>query len=85
MYDGTGHVALNRPDGRVEWRDVVVGTADDAVVEVKEGLREGDPVILDPTPYLSDEQRARMSVPTRPARKKAAARTKDSGLPAPPR
>ena len=32
LYDGKPHVALNRPDGRVEWRDVVLGATDDRSV-----------------------------------------------------
>jgi multidrug efflux pump subunit AcrA (membrane-fusion protein) len=72
LYDGRAHVALHRPDGRVEWRDVVLGAGDDTTVEVKEGLREGDRVILDPTPYLSEEQRAKViNAPPPRARKKA--------------
>jgi RNA polymerase sigma factor (sigma-70 family) len=78
-------VAVKRPDGGIEWRDVVPGASGDQVVEVKEGLRDGDRVILDPTPYLGDERKARMNPPTRPARSKAGARRKDGGQPAPPR
>jgi RND family efflux transporter MFP subunit len=79
QYDGKLHVALNTPDGRVEWREVVVGTGDMTTVEVKEGLQDGDQVILDPLPLLSDEQRARMKASTRPARRKGAASRKGQG------
>ncbi len=51
-------VALNRPDGRVEWREVVLGTSDGRKVEITEGLREGESLILDPTPLLTEEQKA---------------------------
>jgi RND family efflux transporter MFP subunit len=76
LYDGKYHVALNQPDGHVEWRDVVLGAGDDKTVEVKEGLREGDQVILDPAPYLSDEQRAKINAAPARVRKKAAASAK---------
>ena len=75
-YDGKDHVALKRPDGGVEWRDVVLGTGGDEIVEVKEGLRDGDQVILDPNPFLSDEQRARIKAAPARVRKKAAAARK---------
>src|SRR5262249_46034812 len=49
---GKTQVALRRPDGRVEWREVVAGAYGDQTVEITEGLREGEQVILDPTPFL---------------------------------
>jgi RND family efflux transporter MFP subunit len=76
-YDGKPHVALKRPDGRVEWCEVVLGTCGDQVCEVTEGLRDGDQVILDPALFLSDEQRDRIKATT-PTRKKAAAARKTS-------
>ena len=85
-YDGKDHVAVKTPDGRVEWRDVVVGGSDGTTVEIKQGLRTGEQVILDPRPFLSDEQRARMKIPTEPARTKATMPRKGPAKPAgPPR
>ena len=74
-YDDKPHVALEMPEGGVEWRDVVVGVAGDTTVEIKEGLRSGERVIIDPNPFLSDEQKARIQTAKparRPIRKKAA-------------
>ena len=71
-YDGKDHVAVKRPGGRVEWRDVVLGASDGSIVEVKEGLRGGEQVILEAEPLLSDEQRARRDAVIDPFREKAA-------------
>ena len=85
-YDGKDHVAVKTPDGRVEWRDVVLGGSDGSTVEIKQGLRPGDQLILDPRPLLTDEQRARMKMPTEPAPKKATTSRKGLAKPArPPR
>jgi RND family efflux transporter MFP subunit len=58
-YDEKPHVAVMRPDGQVEWRDVVPGASDGKTIEINEGLKAGDRVILDPERFLSDDQRAR--------------------------
>ena len=85
-YDGKDHVAVKAPDGRVEWRDVVLGGSDGTTVEIKEGLRTGDQLILDPHPFLSDEQRARIKMPTEPVYRKSAMSKKGLANPArPPR
>jgi RND family efflux transporter MFP subunit len=81
-YDGKYNVALKRPDGRIEWRDVVLGAAGDEIVEIKEGLRDGDQVILDPQPFLTDDQRARIDAAPAAASKKAAAPAKARAKPA---
>ncbi len=83
-FDEKDHVAVKRPDGRVEWRDVILGASDELTVEVKQGLRSGDQVILEPGAFLSDDQRRRSKTPTEPASKKAAAPTKARRKPARP-
>ena len=55
-------VAVKKPDGGFEWRDVVLGasTLGDGTrdyVEVKEGLKSGESVILNPIGLLSEEER----------------------------
>ena len=57
-YDERATLAVKRPDGQVEWRDVVLGASDGKTIEIKEGLKAGDRVILDPERFLSDDQRA---------------------------
>jgi HlyD family secretion protein len=84
-YDDKDHVAVKAADGRVEWRDVVLGASDGAICEVKDGLRAGDRVILEPEPFLSDEQRARRDATPEPAPPKAAVRKKGRGTAPPPR
>ena len=68
-FDGKNQVALQQPDGSFEWRVVVLGANNDAMSEVKSGLKSGDSVALKPEALLSDEQRRQISVsPTAPAR-----------------
>ena len=78
-----GREGARRP-GRVARRGP--GGSDGATVEIKDGLRTSDQLILDPRPLLSDEQRARMTMPMQPARKKSATSKKGLAKPArPPR
>ena len=73
-YGGEDHVAVKMPDGRVEWRVVVLGASDGSNYEVKEGLRSGDKVILEPRPFLSDEQQAKIKSEQEAEAREAAAR-----------
>jgi len=43
---GKNQVAVKKPDGGFEWREVVIGDEDGTVVEVKQGLRPGEQVAL---------------------------------------
>src|SRR5262249_42032818 len=70
-YDEKQHVALKRPDGQARWRDVVVGPTDGKTVEIKEGLKAGDVVILDPERFLTDDQRARKDAVIDPFKEKS--------------
>jgi hypothetical protein len=54
-YGGKDHVAVKADDGRVEWREVLLGASDGASVAV-DGLRDGEKVILDPHPFLDEAQ-----------------------------
>ncbi len=52
---GRKHVAyVLTPDGP-ERRDVLVGVSNDAMVEIRDGLAEGDEVILNPRTHFADE------------------------------
>jgi HlyD family secretion protein len=73
-YGGEDHVAVKMPDGRVEWRVVVLGASDGANYEVKEGLRSGEKVILEPRPFLSEEQQAKIKSEQEAEAREAAAR-----------
>ena len=72
-YGDKDHVAVKTPDGRVEWRDVVLGLSDGSNREVKEGLRCRRQVILDPSPFLNDDQRAELKAEREAAARNAAA------------
>ena len=68
LFDGEDHVAVKKPGGGFEWRAVELGIANEKEVEVKEGIRSGDAVILNPIALMSeDEKRAKFSSPTKPA------------------
>lgn len=57
--DDRARVAVKAADGRVEWREVVPGGFDGSTIEVREGLRAGEEVIVDPRPFLPRERRNR--------------------------
>ncbi len=73
-YRGEDHVAVKMPDGRVEWRVVVLGASDGSNYEVKEGLRSGEKVILEPLPFLSEEQQSTIKSEKEAEVREAAAR-----------
>jgi HlyD family secretion protein len=54
-------VFVNAPDGPKE-RDVTIGLANDKVVEVKDGLMEGDEVVLNPKAILGDKVKTRQVI-----------------------
>jgi multidrug efflux pump subunit AcrA (membrane-fusion protein) len=61
---GKDHVAVKKPDGGFEWREVTLGLSNGKLVEVKEGLRDGERVSLDPRSLLSeDEPREKLDTP----------------------
>jgi hypothetical protein len=67
-YDGKDHLAVQKPGGGFEWRDVIPGVSNDKYVEVKEGIRSGERVVLNPVALMSEEeQRAKLGAPTPPA------------------
>ena len=57
---GTISMGANRkcfvigPDGQPEERDIVVGMSNERLVEVKSDLKEGDRIVLNPQPLLSE-------------------------------
>ncbi len=57
-YNNGDHLAVKADDGKVEWRDAVLGASDGTNVEVKQGLKAGEKVIVDPRPFLTGEQKA---------------------------
>jgi multidrug efflux pump subunit AcrA (membrane-fusion protein) len=47
-FEGKDHVALKKPDGRFEWREVARGVSNGTLVELKKGVQSGDRVALKP-------------------------------------
>jgi HlyD family secretion protein len=69
-YDNKDHVAVKKPDGGFEWREVTLGLTNEQQVEVKQGIQSGELVVIKPLDLLSEEQkRAIRSSPTPPAAK----------------
>ena len=67
-YDGKDQLAVKKPGGGFEWRDVTLGISNTKEVEVKEGIRSGESVIVNPVALMSeDEKRAKSNPPSRPA------------------
>jgi HlyD family secretion protein len=69
-YDNKDHVAVKKPDGGFEWREVTLGLTNEQQVEVKQGIQSGELVAIRPLDLLSEEQkRAIRNSPTPPAAK----------------
>jgi HlyD family secretion protein len=47
-YEGKWHVAVKKPGGGIELRDVNVGLSNDKLVEITHGIESGDTVVLNP-------------------------------------
>jgi HlyD family secretion protein len=71
QYAGKDHVATRKPDGTFEWRDVALGVSNDRLVEVKEGVKPGDLVVLMPIQLMSEaEKRDKLGASSKDAAKK---------------
>jgi RND family efflux transporter MFP subunit len=56
-YGGQDHVAVRKSDGSFEWRDVTLGEASNTLVEIKEGLKPGEKIAIQPIELMSPEER----------------------------
>lgn len=54
---GKEYVYVVTPDGKPERREVTLGATNDILIEVKEGLKEGDLVAMNPTSLLSESEK----------------------------
>ena len=71
-YDNKDHVAVKKPGGGFEWREVTLGLSNEQQVEVKQGILSGELVAIKPGDLLSEEQkRAIHNSPTPPARRRS--------------
>jgi multidrug efflux pump subunit AcrA (membrane-fusion protein) len=68
-FDGKDHVAVKKPDGGIEWREVTLGAANETLVEVRKGLESGQSVALNPLALMSEEEKRekKIGAPTEPA------------------
>jgi multidrug efflux pump subunit AcrA (membrane-fusion protein) len=66
-FDGKVHVAVKKPDGGFEWREVTTGLSDEKIVEIKAGIKSGEVVALEPLELMSeDEKHQKLGSPPRP-------------------
>jgi hypothetical protein len=68
-FRGKDHVFVLTPNGPVR-REVKVGTSNDKLIEIKEGLKSGEKVALNPTLLLTEQERREVfSTATKSAKK----------------
>ncbi len=77
-HDGKDQVAIKSVAAGFEWRDVTLGDSNGVEVEVKEGIKPGEQVVLEPFHLLTGEQR-RQIAPTPPASRKDATTDRAQG------
>jgi HlyD family secretion protein len=69
-YGGKNHVAVKGPGNSLDWREVTLGLSNGSSVEVKEGLKDGESVVLDPVAQMSEEEkREKLGDPSKAATK----------------
>jgi multidrug resistance efflux pump len=56
-FDDKNHLAVKKPEGGFAWREVAIGQSDDKIAVIKQGLKSGDVVSLDPLALMSDEEK----------------------------
>ena len=54
-FQGKDHVAVRKPAGELEWREVTLGLSDGVSFEVKNGIQSGEVVILEPASLMPRE------------------------------
>jgi RND family efflux transporter MFP subunit len=56
-YGNKDHIAVRTPKGEYERRVVNLGISNDRLIEVKDGLKTGDIIALNPTSLMSEEEK----------------------------
>jgi HlyD family secretion protein len=56
-FDEKYHLAVKKPDGGFEWREVEIGQADETTAVIKQGLKSGEVVALNPLALMSEEEK----------------------------
>ena len=65
--DGKDHVAVRKPGGGIELREVTLGLSNGKLVEITHGIESGDSVILNPGAFISGkEQNPNPTAPAKP-------------------
>jgi HlyD family secretion protein len=65
--DGKDHVAVRKPGGGIELREVTLGLSNGKFVEITRGIESGDSVILDPGAFISGkEEQPKPTAPAKP-------------------
>ncbi len=63
-FEGKPHVAVRKPGGAIELREVSVGLSNEKLVEITQGIASGDDVILNPAAFLSDQPKVPVTRPS---------------------
>jgi HlyD family secretion protein len=80
QFDEKVQVAVKKPDSGFTWREVILGTSSNNLVEVKKGIEPGEFVAVDPRSLLTDEQQQQIAAPKqRDARSNASRKTTGKG------
>jgi HlyD family secretion protein len=58
-FDDKTHLAVKKPDGGFEWREVAVAHSDGTIAVIGRGLKSGDVVALDPFALWSEAEKRR--------------------------
>ena len=67
QYYGKDHLAVKKPDGGFELARGPLGEASETIVEVKQGLKPGETIALEPIGLMSEEEkRQKFGNPPRP-------------------
>jgi len=56
-YDDKHHLAVKKPDGGFEWREVAIAHSDGTIAVIGQGLKSGDVVALDPLALMSEAEK----------------------------
>jgi RND family efflux transporter MFP subunit len=61
--DHKDHVAVKKPDGTFEWREVTLGIGNDKFVEVRQGINRGELVVTRPLDLIRDGDKHQTAPP----------------------
>ena len=56
-YEGQDHVAVRKPGGGIDWREVKLGLSNEKLVEITHGIDSGDAVVVNPAALVSEQEK----------------------------